>query len=313
MLFSYIIERKKCRSPATGHQTSRTTTWSATFCTAVGKNEAAINRCERRTLIRLDIWQFVNTGAEVWEFIFLFSIFWTLPCTLLDNHAQSVKWISGPSYVMNSFPRPLLHKRRKTWRSDSASSPVHRNTQHTRRILRLLITGISKALGTVSPWQFPLSHFFVLLLLLLLSFAPLLYPSPSSFSPPLLSLTRWPPFFSSSDFHSLAQTVLALTPGHPMLSLSNYLTNRRETALISAYCFSPAESEHRLGVFLENRGAGGKGGRPRRPRLLERGEQQHCCSETSQALETHTSVRAPPPTPPTPSLPPGPFQLVMAL
>lgn len=37
-------------------------------------------------------------------------------------------------------------------------------------------------------------------------------------------------------FHSLAQTALALTPGHPMLSLSNYLTNRSETALISAYC-----------------------------------------------------------------------------
>lgn len=175
MLFSYIIERKKCRSPATGHQTSRTTTWSATFCTAVGKNEAAINRCERRTLIRLDIWQFVNTGAEVWEFIFLFSFFWTLPCTLLDNHARSVKWISGPSYVMNSFPRPLLHKRRKTWRSDSASSPVHRNTQHTRRILRLLITGISKALGTVSPWQFPLSHFiFVIIIIIVVICTPTL-------------------------------------------------------------------------------------------------------------------------------------------
>lgn len=38
------------------------------------------------------------------------------------------------------------------------------------------------------------------------------------------------------DFHSLAQTALALTRGHPMLSLSNYLTNRSETALISAYC-----------------------------------------------------------------------------
>lgn len=37
-------------------------------------------------------------------------------------------------------------------------------------------------------------------------------------------------------FHSLAQTALALTRGHPMLSLSNYLTNHSETALISAYC-----------------------------------------------------------------------------
>lgn len=85
-----------------------------------------------------------------------------------------------------------------------------------------------------------------------------------------------------------------------MLSLSNYLTNRRETALISAYCFSPAESEHRLGVFLENHGAGGAvGGGPRRPRLPAQGEQQRCCSETSQTLETHTSVRAPPSPPAT--------------
>lgn len=40
----------------------------------------------------------------------------------------------------------------------------------------------------------------------------------------------------SQTFPLLAQTALALTPGHPMLSLSNYLTNRSETALISVYC-----------------------------------------------------------------------------
>lgn len=50
----------------------------------------------------------------------------------------------------------------------------------------------------------------------------------------LLSHPATPPH--PQHFHCLAQTVLALTPGHPMLSLSNYLTNRSETALISAYC-----------------------------------------------------------------------------
>lgn len=61
-------------------------------------------------------------------------------------------------------------------------------------------------------------------------------------------------------FHSQAQTALALTRGHPMLSLSNYLTNHSETALISAYCSAWLQLQHRLGVFLERSGMG-----PNRP------------------------------------------------
>lgn len=88
-----------------------------------------------------------------------------------------------------------------------------------------------------------------------------------------------------------------------MLSLSNYLTNRRETALISAYCFSPAESEHRLGVFLENRGAGGgtkktqAAGAGRTTVLLQR--------DLADPGDTYVSQSPPPPHPTPPDPPSG--------
>lgn len=85
-------------------------------------------------------------------------------------------------------------------------------------------------------------------------------PLPDSLPPPLPP--HHPLFFF--DFHSLAQTALALTPGHPMLSLSNYLTNRRETALISAYCSAPLKAAS-LGGLSGKPWRGGSKGQAGRP------------------------------------------------
>lgn len=70
-----------------------------------------------------------------------------------------------------------------------------------------------------------------------------------------------------------------------MLSLSNYLTNRSETALISAYC----------SALLNAASLGGLSGKPwygdQQARQADKGEQQHC-SQISEPREMHTSVRA---------------------
>lgn len=101
-----------------------------------------------------------------------------------------------------------------------------------------------------------------------------------------------------SDFHSLAQTALALTRGHPMLSLSNYLTNRSETALISAYC--PA--------WLNVASLGGLSGKPwygaQQARQADKGEQQPC-AVIAPRPKRHIRQSEQPPS--------GVIQLVMAL
>lgn len=82
--------------------------------------------------------------------------------------------------------------------------------------------------------------------------------SPLSYHPPP----------TPQHFHSQAQTALALTPGHPMFSLSNYLTNHSETALISAYC----------SAWLNTASLGGLSGKlwcgDQQARQAEKGEQQ---------------------------------------
>lgn len=77
-------------------------------------------------------------------------------------------------------------------------------------------------------------------------------------------------------FHSLAQTALALTRGHPMLSLSNYLTNHSETALISAYCSAWLNAAS-LGGLSGKLWYGGPTGRQ-----AEKGEQQPPCIQISK-------------------------------
>ena len=101
------------------------------------------------------------------------------------------------------------------------------------------------------------------------------------------------------DFHSLAQTALALTLGHPMLSLSNYLTNRSETALISAYC----------SAWLIAASLGGLSGKlwyggPNRPGRQTRENNSPVQLDLRDPQRHMQSVREPPP---------GAVQLVMAL
>lgn len=91
-------------------------------------------------------------------------------------------------------------------------------------------------------------------------------------SPLLFPLLK--PFFPA---HLLAQTASALTRGHPMLSLSNYLTNHSETALISACC----------SVWLNAGSLGGLSGKlwytgVQRAMQADKGEQQPPCRRTSE-------------------------------
>lgn len=175
------------------------------------------------------------------------------------------------SYVMFSFP--VCCHTSKQRKSDSQPNRCS-NTEYTHIHFLAFPHQNPQNLQTTSLWEFPLILYF--------AYSPL----PSQ------------PLGLFWDFHSLAQTALALTPGHPMLSLSNYLTNRSETALISAYC----------SALLNAASLGGLSGKlwygDQQARQADKGEQHHCAVR-SQRPQRHIRQSEQPPS--------GLFQLVMGL